>query len=291
MRVVFCGVRGSTPAAGAEFDRYGGDTSCVALAHEGESPSLLLDAGTGLKMVTRILGDSPFVGSVLLTHLHWDHWQGMPFFAAGFRPGASVHVSGPRQDGEPREALSGMMRPPYFPIGFDQLGPGWSFAWRDEGAGQLEGFSVVAREIPHKGGRCFGYRVTDGAVTVAYVTDHGPVSLGPGDEGYGPLHPAALELAAGADLLIHDAQHVAAEFPALAGLGHSVVEYAVDLAVESGARRLVLFHHDPSRTDDEIDTIVASQVGAGIPVEGAMQGRTYDLGTTADHPQPAFLPG
>lgn len=281
MRVVLCGVRGSTPAPGPAFDRYGGHTSCVAVAHDGEPSTLLLDAGTGLREVEPLLAGGPFAGSILLTHLHWDHWQGMPFFAAGFQAGARVDVRAPAQDGRPEEVLAGMMRPPYFPITPDQLGGGWTFEWLDEGPVRVEGFEVVAREIPHKGGRTFGYRISDGAASVAYVTDHGPSALGRGEHGDGPLHPAVLELADGADVLIHDAQHVAAEFPRLAFLGHSTVEYAVRLGAAAGVGRVVLFHHDPARTDAELDDIVAGHDVAAVPVEAARQGRVFDLPTHA----------
>lgn len=281
MKAVLCGVRGSTPSPGADFDRYGGHTSCVAVAHDGRPPTLLLDAGTGVRLVGDLLAGAPFAGSVLLTHLHWDHWQGIPFFGPGFAPGARVGLSAPRQPGEPADVLAGMMRPPYFPITFDALGAGWTFDWRDEGYAEVEGFTVLAREIPHKGGRCFGYRISDGAATLAYVTDHGPAAYGPGEHGDGELHEAALELAAGADVLIHDAQHTAAQFPALAFLGHATAEYAVRLAQAAGARRLVLFHHDPARTDAELDAIVATcQAGCDIPVEAAAQGRAFELSLT-----------
>ncbi|HET7405804.1 MAG TPA: MBL fold metallo-hydrolase [Mycobacteriales bacterium] len=277
MRVRLCGVRGSTPAPGPAYDRYGGHTSCVAVAADGAAPTLLLDAGTGLREVPALLGGQPFAGTILLTHLHWDHWQGLPFFGAGFLPGARVDVRGPAQPGDPVEVLSGIMRPPYFPITPEQLGDGWTFDWIEPGRLCVEGFDVLVREIPHKGGRTIGYRITDGRSTLAYVTDHGPSAWSPGEQGDGVLHDAALELADGADVLVHDAQHVAAEFPRLAFLGHSTVEYAVRLAESAGVGRLVLFHHDPTRTDDQIDDIVAGQRGAAVPVEAGRQGRVFDL--------------
>ena len=117
---------------------------------------------------------------------------------------------------------------------------------------------MLAREIPHKGGRTFGWRVSDGAATIAYVTDHSPTSYGPGPDGLGERHEAVLALARDADVLIHDAQHLAAQFPEVDFLGHSSVEYCVALAREAGVRTLVLFHHDPARTDDEVDRILAA---------------------------------
>ena len=110
----------------------------------------------------------------------------------------------------------------------------------------IEGFDVLALEIPHKGGRTFGYRVSDGRASIAYLSDHGPVALGPGPDGLGPYHEAALALADGVDLLVHDAQHTAEELPAAAAFGHSAAEYAVALAERAGAGRVLLFHHDPT---------------------------------------------
>lgn len=124
---------------------------------------------------------------------------------------------------------------------------------------------MTAREIPHKGGRTFGYRVEDGRSTLAYLPDHGPVALGPGPHGHGPYHEAAAGLAEGADVLIHDAQLIASELEAFAGFGHSTVDYAAGLAQHAGARTLVLFHHSPSRTDDELDRIAGELVGT-MPV-------------------------
>jgi phosphoribosyl 1,2-cyclic phosphodiesterase len=253
--VTFCGVRGSTPAPGADFVRYGGHTSCVALSRGDGPPELLLDAGTGITAVTALLGGRPFTGSVLLGHLHWDHTHGLPFFAGG-RGTPRTEVYLPEQ-GEPAERLlERCFSPPHFPIVPSQLGPGWSFRSLEEGTHRLEGFEVLAREIPHKGGRTFGYRVTHDGSSIAYLSDHSPSSLGPGPDGQGEHHEAILQLATGADLLVTDAQHLASQFPELAYLGHATVEYDVAVAREAGVRTLVLFHHDPGRTDDEIDAIL-----------------------------------
>jgi phosphoribosyl 1,2-cyclic phosphodiesterase len=276
MRVRFCGVRGSTCAPGAEFVRYGGHTSCVALAHDGGPPTLVLDGGTGLRNLTAHLDGAPFRGSILLGHLHWDHTHGLPFFAAGSAGGSQVTVVMPAQ-GDPEQVLERAFSPPHFPVTPSQLGGSWRVVSCEEGEHTIEGFRVTAAEIPHPGGRTFGYRVSDGRGTIAYLSDHSPVAEGEGPDGLGAYHPAAMALADGVDVLVHDAQHTAAEFPATSYLGHSAVEYAVGLAEAAGVRTLVLFHHDPCRTDDEIDSLVAAHRGRTVAVVAAAEGLVIEL--------------
>jgi len=259
--------------------RYGGNTSCVALSHgEAGDPTLLLDAGTGLSGVTRLLQGRPFRGTILLSHLHWDHTHGLPFFRSGDQAGANVRLMLPAQEGGTAEGLlTRAMSPPHFPIAPAQLRGTWSFGQIDEGTIEIDGFQVVSREIPHKGGRMFGYRVSDGEHTIAYLPDHHPYALGPGPAGFGPYHEAALALAADADVLIHDAQYTAKEFPARCHWGHSTIDYALGLAQAAGVGRLVLFHHDPRRTDDELDEIDTSMESAPIPVTIAREGQSVPL--------------
>ena len=255
----------------------GGHTSCVALGHDGEPPRLVLDAGTGLRRLAAVLGDTPFRGTLLLGHLHWDHTQGLPFFAPGDRPDASVRLLLPRQAGRAEELLARMMSPPNFPISPDELRGDWSFDSIDEGRHVVEGFDVLAREIPHKGGRTFGYRVADErGHAIAYLSDHAPHLLGGGDSGLGEIHSVALELVAGTDLLIHDAQYTSAELAVRGSYGHSAAEYPALLAERAGVPRVLLYHHDPSRTDEQVRAIAAEVAAAhpsidvGIATEGAV---------------------
>lgn len=278
MRVHLCGVRGSTPAPGAQFMRVGGHTSCVAIAHDGDQrPRLVLDAGTGLRNVTALLGDAPFDGTIMLSHLHWDHTQGLPFFAGGDRSDARVTVHLPVAEGSPEDALDGMMAPPFFPISVDGLRGEWSFRALEDGRFDVEGFSVLARQIPHAGGRTSGFRVTDGRRSLAYMSDHGPIALGCGPDGWGPYHATAMELAEGVDLLLHDAQFTAVELESRASFGHSAVGYAVGLAERAGVGRVLLFHHDPGRTDDEVDALVASCADGPVDVDAARECDTIQL--------------
>lgn len=276
MRVTFCGVRGSTPAPGPQFVRYGGNTSCVAVAHDGQDPSLVLDAGTGLARLSRLLEGRPFRGTILLGHLHWDHTHGLPFFPAGDHPDSEVTVLIPAQ-GDAEAVLERAISPPHFPITPSQLRGRWRFAGLEPGAHRIEGFDVLAAEIPHKGGRTFGFAVSDGGPRLAYLSDHWPVALGEGEDGFGPYHETALGLAHGVDTLVHDAQYTAAEFGPRRDFGHSTLDYAVGLGEAAGARRVVLFHHDPARTDDELDALVASYAGRTPQVAAAAEGVTLDL--------------
>ncbi len=276
MRVTICGARGSTPAPGADFARYGGHTSCVALAHDGEVPSLLLDAGTGIRNVKGLLGDAPFSGAILMSHLHWDHTMGLPFFRAGDHPDATIDLYLPAQ-GDAEAVLTKMMSPPHFPITPAELRGTWRFLSLDPGQHDMAGFSVLALEVPHKGGRAYGYRITDGTGVITYIPDHRPTALGPGPDGLGERHGAALTLAADSDAVLHDSQYTDEELPGREDFGHSCPGYGVGLATEAGAKRLWLFHHDPPRTDAEIDAIAARYQGGAVAVSAAAEGLVIDL--------------
>jgi phosphoribosyl 1,2-cyclic phosphodiesterase len=276
VRLHICGVRGSTPAPGPDFVRYGGNTSCVALAHDGaDAPTLALDAGTGLHNLSLVLAGRPFRGTILLGHLHWDHTHGLPFFSAGDRPDSQVTLLMPEQ-GDPLRVLTWAMSPPHFPIRPDELRGDWRFGSLEAGDYEIEGFSVTARDIPHKGGRAFGYRVSDSRSTIAYLSDHGPIAMGEGPDGLGAYHDDAIALADGADLLIHDAQYTLEEFAARAHFGHASIDYAVALAAKAGVRSLLLFHHDPRRTDDQLDAVCAHLPRDGTVVAAA-EGMVIDL--------------
>ena len=276
MRVIFCGVRGSTPATGPQFLRYGGNTSCVAIAEDGKDPSLVLDGGTGLRTLTRYMESRPFNGTVLIGHLHWDHTHGLPFFRSGDHPEGRVRVLIPEQ-GDASEIMARAISPPHFPVRLEELRGDWSIGGLDEGRHEIEGFTVTAAEIPHKASRTFGFRVTDGSATVTYMSDHWPCADGMGPDGLGIYHDTALALASETDLLIHDAQYTAEEYPMRGPFGHSAVEYAIELAEQARAKALMLFHHDPDRTDDQIDGFRALYNSNGVQIDAAAEGLVVDL--------------
>jgi ribonuclease BN (tRNA processing enzyme) len=268
VRVHFLGVRGSTPAPGQAFVRYGGHTSCLALSQSEETaPTLVLDAGTGVRSCS-LLCEGAFTGTIMLSHLHWDHLHGLPFFNAADRDDARVRVLVPDPlDGDDAlDVLARGMSPPHFPVRPDELRGDWRFELHGTGEREAEGFSVTTREIPHKGGRTYGFRVSDDHSVLAYMPDHCPSVLGLGPDGWGEYHAAALELADGADVLVHDAQLVAEELPREADFGHSAAEYAAELGRRSGAHRVVLFHHKPNRTDDALDDIARRFAGQSVTV-------------------------
>jgi phosphoribosyl 1,2-cyclic phosphodiesterase len=277
VRITLCGTRGSTPAPGYDFVRYGGHTSCVAVAADGAAaPDLLLDAGTGIRAVTQLLAGRPFRGTIALTHLHWDHVHGLPFFTAGDRDDAIVRLLTPvPEDGsDVLAALEHGMSPPHFPITPRQLRGDWTFGELQPGRALEAGpLTLLAREIPHPGGRMLGFRVSDGQGAIAYLPDHCPASLGPGPDGLGIYHDAALELAQGADVLLHDSFWFADEFDPARDLGHAAAEYAIGLAAEAGARRVVLLHHRPDRSDDELDKLGAALPDGPVPAELAADGQ------------------
>ena len=276
MRVTFCGTRGSTPAPGLDYTRFGGHTSCVALSHDRGSasrPSLLLDAGTGLRRLPGLLGDSPFRGTILLSHLHWDHVQGLPFFRSGDREDAQVCLLLPDQgdDTDAEALLARMMSPPFFPIAPSELRGEWQFGLIPGETFTVEGFSVLALDVPHKGGHTMGFRVSDDHSSVAYIPDHCPTALGPGAGGIGEYHESALQLAHDVDLLIHDAHLRSEEVEAEGSFGHAAAEYAVRLGTMAGARRVALFHHRPNRTDSEVERTVCRFAESPVPVMGAAE--------------------
>lgn len=271
MRLLICGTRGSTPAPGSAFVRYGGQTSCVAVAHGDEDPSLILDAGTGLRNLTTMMDGRAFQGTMLIGHLHWDHTHGIPFFRSGDRPESRVRLMIPEQ-GDASAVMARAVSPPHFPVTIEQLNGSWTIESLQPGPHQLEGFEVLALDIPHKASRTFGFRVSDGTSSIAYLSDHAPANDGDGPDGFGLYHDAAMALCEGVDLIIHDAQYTAEEFPVRKDFGHSAVDYAVALGKKAGAKGVLLYHHDPDRTDEQVDRILAQTRNGSIRVDAAAEG-------------------
>ena len=263
--VKFYGVRGSTPCTGAEFARYGGHSSCVVLEAP-EQPPILFDLGTGLRPYGNEF-EGIFHGTALLSHLHWDHMQGLPFFVPLHQEGATLDIYGPRQaEGPLGDVFAQMMRPPFFPIRPTDLIGDVRFHDTADDDFPVGLAKVRSRWVRHVG-PTLGFRVEWNGVSIAYLPDHGPGTVVTDADDYVP--PEVLELCDGVDVLIHDAQHTREEYEPKRHWGHCTVDYAVLVAREAGARNLVLFHHDPVHGDDAMDAIArdASQLAArmGVP--------------------------
>lgn len=246
-------------------------------------PPIIFDLGTGLRFfgLTRPT-DVPFVGTALLTHLHWDHVQGIPFFTPLLREGSHLDVYGPPQDGSSLEgAIRSFIGPPYFPVGIDDLPGTLRFHEILEDVVDLEGIVVRSASVPHTG-LTLGFRVEHQGLSVVYVTDHQQPDVDSTD-----VDPGVLELCRDADVLIHDAQFTRPEFEAKSTWGHCTYEYAVEVAAQAGARTLVLFHHDPEHDDDELGRIEAVSAELGLRrglrrVVAAAEGMSIDVMAEAE---------
>ncbi len=269
--VTFHGVRGSTPCSCPTLARYGGNTSCVSVEAEGQDP-IIFDLGTGLRSFGTGRDGGEMTAHALLTHLHWDHVQGLPFFAPLHHADSSLTVYGPG-DGSAEslaDCMARFMAPPVFPITATDLPASVTFVDALDADFSIGETSVMARSVPHTGPTA-GFRIERNGVSIAYLPDHQePLD----DKTF--VAPGALELCRGVDVLIHDAQLTATEFTAKAHWGHSTPDYALEVARQSGAKTLVLFHHDPSHDDEAVDVICEQTrrhaAADGITVVAALEG-------------------
>jgi len=263
MRIRFWGTRGSIAKPGPSTVRYGGNTSCVEV--RAEDTLIVLDCGTGAHELGQQIvaaNPEPVRGHLLISHTHWDHIQGFPFFAPLFRAGSEWDVYAPRQRGRSlQEILGGQMNYTYFPVPLGELAATIRYHELTEGEFELGNVRVTTRYLNHPA-PVLGYRLEAGGVSVVYATDHEPYSRHhtekrPADGA--PVHAEDkrhIAFLAGADLVIHDAQYTLEEYPEHLSWGHCPAEWAVDFAVAAKAKRLALYHHDPSRTDRAVESLL-----------------------------------
>ena len=280
MNVTLWGTRGSLATPGAETARYGGNTSCVGvIGHDGTV--LVLDAGTGIRGLGKTIDVSVRRVDILLTHLHMDHIQGLGFFAPLFRPDLEVRIWGPVSSHiSLRERLMRYLSPPLFPVSLRDLP--CMISLHDVPCGEvgIGGFRVTSALVCHPG-PTVGYRITDAHGSVlTYLPDHEP-ALGASTFPSLPLAwTSGGMLAAQADLLIHDSQYSAAEYPSHVGWGHSSFKDALAFASLSEAKHLVPFHHDPGHTDIDIDRLMKeamAEAKPGFRVTTALEGATFQI--------------
>jgi len=294
MKVRFWGTRGSIAKPGPTTARYGGNTSCIEV-RSSRGTLVVIDCGTGSHGLGQALvAEGVTRGCLLIGHTHWDHIQGLPFFAPLFDPTNEWDVCGPKGlSGSLRETLSGQMESTYFPVALESLGATIRYWDLLQGSFQVDDIRVSTHHLNHPA-LTLAYRLEADGVSIVYACDHEAYSHAAAD-GNGRLHGPDLrhaEFAAGADLLIHDSQYTAAEYPAKVNWGHSTIEYAMLVAREARVGQVALTHHDPMRTDDQLDVLVeAAQAtmrehGSTIKVFAASEGLTLEV----DAPLLAAIP-
>jgi len=254
VRIRFWGTRGTRPTPGRRTLRYGGNTTCVEV--RGSTGQLLiLDSGSGIaELGANLAQDGAGHFHLLISHTHWDHIQGFPFFAPAFVPGTRVSVVGPAGSIKSLQAaFADQMDPAYFPLRLDEVPADLEFI--EVPAGQpleLAGMTVTPHELNHPI-VTLGWRIQEGGSTFVFATDN-ELRAPNGVQGMA-------EWCRGADLLVHDAQYSEAEYPAHAGWGHSTFDDALSLAEDAEVRQLAFFHHDPLHSDDQIDALVEEALG------------------------------
>jgi phosphoribosyl 1,2-cyclic phosphodiesterase len=281
--VTVWGARGSIPSPGPATSRYGGNTSCVSVELQDEPGRLVvLDAGSGIRLLGNALLErgGRWEIDLLLTHTHWDHIQGFPFFAPMFRDGNVVRVRGARQgDVDLGLILRQQMHPVVFPVPLEQTAAALTIEHLEPGQFEVGGFAVEALQLRHPG-TTLGYRLTPagGGATLAYVTDS---ELGPGgryDVGPG-WRDELVRFLAGVDLLVHDAMYTPDDMDAHRGWGHSCYSEAVALAAEARVGQLWLFHHRPERTDTMLDAVVRAAQALADRSDHSFEVRAVGEGT------------
>ncbi|HEY3115171.1 MAG TPA: response regulator [Chloroflexota bacterium] len=268
MQARFWGTRGSIARPGQATVQYGGNTSCVEV-RSASGTIIVLDCGTGAHDLGRdLVASGANHGHLLISHTHWDHIQGFPFFGPLFTPNNEWEIYGPGATGQHLEGiLAGQMEYTYFPVTLGELSAAIHFHDLGEGTFQLGDIEVTTRYLNHPA-VALGYRMEVGGVVIVYATDHEAHSRKQAEAGETPragatpaiIHTEDLkhaEFLSGADLVIHDSQYTAAEYPNKVGWGHSTVEYVVDECIAAGVKQLALFHHDPIRHDDAVKDILA----------------------------------
>ncbi|MBY0419146.1 MAG: MBL fold metallo-hydrolase [Pararheinheimera sp.] len=266
MKVKFYGVRGSIPTPGADTQRYGGNTPCVLVTSQ-SGQQLILDSGTGI----RLLGQELLAGTedlvVLLSHNHWDHIQGFPFFAPAYQTGRPIRIiPGHTLNGQ-HDAILQQMSGEFFPVAPDQLTATICITPVMEDQWQLGDFDIQRCRLNHPGSGS-AYRICADGQALAYVTDN---ELFPPQQEF-TSRAQWLEFVAAVDLLIHDGQYLEADMPYKLGWGHSLVSQAVVLAKEAQVKKLVIFSHDPARTDLQLDELTQQFSGQLPEVVMASEG-------------------
>jgi len=253
LQIKIWGCRGSIPTPGTDTVVYGGNTSCVEVIHGGDA-AIVLDAGTGIRALGAQLAHrgAPHI-HLLLTHLHLDHLEGLRFFAPLWDDRASLEIWGPRSPVlSLRDRITRAFSPPLFPLDFRDVPARVTLRTVPEEPWQVEGVTLYADSVLHPG-PTVGFRLEAGRSSLAYLPDHEPALAGIKERSLDWISGGAL--ARRADVLLHDAQYVDEEYAVRIGWGHSSIDHAVAFSRATEAGQLVLFHHDPDRSDDDLESL------------------------------------
>jgi phosphoribosyl 1,2-cyclic phosphodiesterase len=270
MRIRYWGTRGSIPSPGQSTARYGGNTSCVEVRLDDET-LIILDAGSGIRGLGASLG--PCRATILLSHYHWDHIQGLPFFTSAFIPTSDLGIYGPEScEQSPRELLSGQMLDPYFPTSLSQMAGIRAVERTPEEPFQIGSATVTPVRLCHPS-VTLGYRIEADGASLVYMSDDEVDMASP------QILDGIRTAARDADLLLHDCQYVEGEYSTRRGWGHSTPRMAVGLACEAGVRHLVLFHHDPSHSDEQVEAIAdeGRRLARDLPISIAREGESMAI--------------
>jgi phosphoribosyl 1,2-cyclic phosphodiesterase len=254
VRARFWGSRGSLASPGPDTVRIGGNTSCVEVRPD-DGSLVILDSGTGIRGLGLALdGSAPPRIDILLSHLHLDHLEGLGFFAPLWDPKTELHIWGPPSPIRSlSDRISQYLSPPLFPVRLGEVPARLELHDAPDEPWMLGSATITARPILHRG-PTVGYRIEDGSRSLAYLTDHEP-ALSVDLSSVDPEWVSGFEVAAGVDVLIHDCQYTEEEYPDRAGFGHSSTKHVADFVRLAGAHRLLLFHHDPNHSDDELESL------------------------------------
>jgi phosphoribosyl 1,2-cyclic phosphodiesterase len=275
VQVKIWGSRGSIASPGPETARYGGNTSCVEVRLADDS-LLMLDVGTGARLLGAELAQKPPTAiHLLLTHLHVDHLEGLGFFAPIWSPDTELHIYGPRSPVTSLDKrIATYFSPPLFPVHLNDVPAAVTFH-DAEGEWMIGGARVTAEAIQHPG-PTVGYRIEEHGGILTYLTDHEP-ALGTDLQRAAPEWISGSSLAFGADVLLHDCQYTNEEYGSKIGWGHSTVSQVATFAEKAKVDRLLLFHHDPMRTDEQMVEAVRLARGDGGDVLAAAEGMTFEV--------------
>ena len=278
MKVKLWGTRGSLASPGADTVRYGGNTSCVSI--EGPDGTwLVLDAGTGIRSLGRSLPPDLKRVDILLTHLHMDHLQGLPFFAPLRNPDVEIHVWGPASTMLSLKArLQRYVSPPLFPVSVRDLSPMLQFHELSFDMFEIGEFCIISQLVIHPN-PTVGYRILHKDKVVSYLPDHEPM-LGARTFPRSPEWTSGYTLAKDANLLIHDTQYTPEEYQSRIGFGHSNMVQAFEFAALANVKGFVPFHHDPAHSDDQLDQMISDamhEVVPGFDVTPGQEGMVFDL--------------